>query len=194
MKKKILLLFTGIIVSYCFTCMVLNQKIVNPVTLLHNTPFVFERDELYANMNDFEIISENRLLSTSTEPWIEVKNIQERIKNLRSVVYKVKPIVKLSEENTVLTRLKYADTNQEYNDYRQLTSTYKGESTIIFIPNYAEPIDKLRLELTILDDTILEITEISLNTDAMFSIPLFGFIYCIWLAMIFFELRPSSGK
>ena len=193
LKTKIVLVLIGAVVSYCFSSMVLNEKIVNPLTVWHNTTLVFDKTELFEGLKDFEIIGENRLLSTTNDPWIEVTNIRERVGNVRSVVYKVKPIVqKPSEENTILTELYYADTEQEYNGYRRLTKTYIGDTTIITIPHYAGPIDKLRLDLTVLDDMALDIIEISLNTDALFSLPLFGFIYVIWLAILFFEPRPRN--
>jgi hypothetical protein len=92
-RDKIILILAGLAVSYCFMSMVVNAKIVNPLTVWHNTPLVFDSNELYGGLKDFEIISENRLRSTSTDPCIELTNIRERVGIVRSVVYKVKPII-----------------------------------------------------------------------------------------------------
>ncbi|MDR1753288.1 MAG: hypothetical protein LBR74_00045, partial [Eubacterium sp.] len=166
-RDTVFLILVGMVVSYCFMSMVLNEKIVNPLTAWHNTTLVFSQDELYAGMKDFEIVDGNRLHSTSNDPWIEVTNIRERVGQVRSVVYKVKPIAqKPAEETAVLTELYYADTDQWFSDIRRFTETFQNGATVITIPYYVGPIDKLRLDLTVLEDMTLEIAEISLNTDA----------------------------
>jgi hypothetical protein len=93
----------------------------------------------------------------------------------------------------VLTELYYGDTDQEYSDIRRFTETFSGETTIITLPHYVGPIDKLRLDLTVLDDMTLEISEIALNTDALFSWPVFLSIFAVWLLIIFFEPHSRAS-
>jgi hypothetical protein len=175
--------------------MIINGKIANPLTVLNNKTLVFSETELRMGRKDFEFLEDNKIRSTSVDPWIEINNIRERLGSIRSVVYKVKPIVKNpSEEGTVLNVLHYADTNQEYSGYRRITKIYSGDTTVINIPPYAGPIDKLRLNLTMVNDMTLEVTEISLNTDALFSFPLFILIYGLWLLLLFLDPRPRSLK
>ncbi len=182
MKKYLVPLLSGIIVSYCFASMVLNQRIVNPVMALQNRAAVLSWSELSAGMKDFESVSGNRLRSTTNDPWIEIQNIRERAGRLRSVTYKVKPV---GEDDEIKTQLCYADTEQGYTEVRSLTAVFGGDATVIEIPDYAGPIDKLRLDLTSRNDVTLEIEEISLNMNTRFSAPLMAFIYALWCLAVF---------
>jgi hypothetical protein len=190
MKNYIIPLIAGVAASYCFASMVLNAQIVNPVTAFNNKSIILSNEELFAGLKDFEIISENRLRSTSNDPWIEVKNIRERVGKLRSVAYKVKPIGEVDE---LTTELFYADTGQDYHVYRSFKSPFKKPVTIIEIPDYTGPIDKLRLDLTSLNDIILEIEEISLNANTRFSALLFGLIYLLWCLVVLASYQPKQA-
>jgi hypothetical protein len=187
MKKHIIPLLIGIAVSYCFSSMILNARIVNPIVAFHNRSIVFGVDELFADMNGFEIIAENRLRSTAENSWLEVGNIQERVGRLRSVTYKVKMY---NVNYDVKTMLYYADTEQDFSAVRYLTATFEDNFALIEIPDYAGPIDKLRLQLKGMNGIIIEIEEISLNRQTRFSLPLMAFVYLLWCMVVL--LNPES--
>jgi hypothetical protein len=189
MKKHIIPLLIGIVVSYCFSSMILNSRVVNPAIAFGNKSFVFSMDELFANMNDFEIISNNRLHSTSEKPWLEVSNIRERVGRLRSVTYRVRVY---GDYGDVKTTLFYADTEQDYSSVRYLTDVFEDNYAFIEIPDYAGPIDKLRLQLIGMDDTIIEVEEISLNWQTRFSLPLMIFVYLLWCMVVLLDPRASA--
>jgi hypothetical protein len=162
--------------------MVINMRIIDPITAFNTKSLVLSKDELFSVVEDFVIISENRLYSTSNDSWIEVRNIHGRIGRLRSVIYKMKPI---DYDDELETKLLYADTEQDYHDFRSFSAILRESEAIIEIPDYVGPVDKLRLHLTGNKNILLEIKEISLNTNSRFSLPLFGLIYVFWLFIIF---------
>lgn len=181
MKKQIIPLLIGLIVSYCFSSMILNSRIVNPIIAYHNKSVVLDMDELFANINGFDIISDNRLHSTSKDPWIEIGNIRKRIGKLRSVTYRVNVY---SEEKDIKTILYYANADQDFSIVRYLSAIFKDNFVIIEIPDYAESIDKLRLQFIIMEDTAVEIEEISLNMQTRFSLLLMAFVYLLWCIVV----------
>ena len=186
MKKQVIPLLAGIVVSYCFSSMILNQKIVNPVIAYHNKSIVIGWDELLAGCKDFEVVDENQLRSTSTDPWIELTNVRGQVGRLRSVTYKVKPI---GQDAAIKTQLCYADTDAPYTNYRSVIATFTGETTVIEIPDYAGSIDKLRLDLTSQNNVVFELDQIAFNLNYRFSGLLMAFIYLIWCMVIFLEPR-----
>lgn len=183
MKKFVFPLIAGIAVSYCFSSMVLNARIVNPVTAFQNKSLVLSMEELLSGVKDFEILPDNQLRSTSADPWIEIGNILNRVGRLHSVVYKIKV---LDAPDAVTTDLFYADTGQGYHAYRTFTAPLE-EKTVIEIPDHVGPIDTLRMDLININDTTIEIDEISFNTDRRFSAPLMAFIYALWCLVILLD-------
>jgi hypothetical protein len=187
MKKHIIPLLAGIAVSYCFSSMILNTRIVSPAVAFENKPLVLGMDELLSNTNGFEIVSANRLHSTTENPWIEVGNIRERVGRLRSVSYKIKAV---GVNDGAKTTLYYADTEQDFSAVRRLTTTFSDGFAFIEIPDYAGPIDRLRLEFIGVEGRTIEIEEISLNMQTRFSLPLMMFVYLLWCMAALLNPKP----
>lgn len=184
MWKSILLILIGLLPSYIFTSMLLNQEIVSPAVPLHGTYLEVSAQEIMNTSEGISFEPEGARFQGDSS-YFEITDLQSRVKHVDTLLLDVEIFSTHPEEAPPTYSVFYAYKDEAFSSSFVLRyPLVSGKNTLKIPPYLAGQIDSLRVAPSNYANTLLGLRTVAVNPTARFSWPTFALVYLIYLLVI----------